>query len=129
MTLALVLCLFVQPEEKPIPACVGDRLKHENRLAKGGGGKDTDDAVLAALRWLARHQSDDGSWRTRTYNARCTKEQPCGAGSAVEAHDVGATGLALLAFLGAGHSRLSKEPFGDSTFGDVVRKGIAWLLS
>jgi hypothetical protein len=38
------------------------------------------------------------------------------------------TGLALLAFLGAGFSHLSKDRFDGLCFGDVVRKGLLWLM-
>jgi len=35
---------------------------HENLVKIGGGGAVTESAVLAALRWLARHQGPDGGW-------------------------------------------------------------------
>jgi hypothetical protein len=38
-------------------------------ITRGGGGKDTEDAVLNSLRWLARHQRDDGSWNPGLENA------------------------------------------------------------
>jgi hypothetical protein len=33
-----------------------------NCVARGGGSAATEDAVLASLKWLARHQGKDGSW-------------------------------------------------------------------
>ncbi len=59
-------------------------------------------AVAAALKWLAAHQDKDGRWDCDQFtkhddaaNADCG-----GPGNAV--HDVGATGLAVLALLGDG---------------------------
>ena len=38
-----------------------------NLVKNGGGGKGTEDAVLAALKWLARHQGPDGAWSIQHY--------------------------------------------------------------
>jgi hypothetical protein len=45
-----------------------------------------------------------------------------------EKPDVEATGLAVLAFAGAGYSHLSKDVYDGLCFGDVVRSGLLWLL-
>jgi Ca-activated chloride channel family protein len=79
--------------------------------ARGGGGGDTEDAVLAALKWLARNQKADGSW-------------DAGTGETT----VASTGLSLLAFLGAGYSHLSKNTYDGVCFGDVVRKALQYLF-
>jgi hypothetical protein len=79
-------------------------------------------AVAEALRWLAEHQSEDGSWDSDGFDRRCRERgaDPCwGAGDAQ--HDVGATGLALLAFLGDGNTTR------EGPYKDVVAKGIKWL--
>jgi hypothetical protein len=98
-----------------------------DRLAEAGGGQDTEDAVLAALRWLARHQNEDGSWGVTRYTRRCTKA--CLPNPGRENFEVGVTGLALLAFLGAGHSNLSEATHDGISFGNVVRKGVQWVLA
>ncbi|MCZ7649446.1 MAG: terpene cyclase/mutase family protein [Planctomycetota bacterium] len=80
------------------------------RLAmRGGGGKATESAVDAALKWLADHQEADGHWDCIKYGGK-------------EA-DVASTGLALLAFLGAGHT----EKVGK--YKDNVKRAAAWLRS
>jgi len=104
----------------------------QNLVARGGGGSDTEDAVLAALRWLARHQSSDGSWKTRGHVRKCG-QNPKYAGQCVpnlgrEDFDPGNTGLALLAFLGAGYSHLSRDTYDGISFGDVVRNGLQWMI-
>ena len=100
----------------------------ENLVARGGGG-GTEDAVRAALRWLARHQSRDGSWGAATYSENCTHDACSGSGA--RDYDVGVTALSLLAFLGAGYSHLSRDEIRDPQFpgrtlkfGDVVRDGV-----
>jgi hypothetical protein len=73
-----------------------------------------------ALEWLQKHQSVEGNWDCDGFPAYCDTN-PCGGiGSAL--HDVGITGLALLAFLGAGSSALEGE------HEDCVRRGLLWLL-
>jgi len=106
----------------------------ENLVARGGGGAGTEDAVRAALRWLARHQSPDGSWGAASFPNQCTKE-PC-PGPGGRDYDAGATSLALLAFLGAGFSHLSRDEVPDPVrpgqtlhFGLAVRNALKWLVA
>jgi len=89
--------------------------------------------VLAALKWLARHQNSDGSWGARSYSNQCVGDKCAGQGD--PEYDTGVTGLALLAFLGAGYSHLSKDEYPDPVrpdkilnFGNVVKNGLKWLL-
>jgi hypothetical protein len=77
-------------------------------VARFGGSKATESAVEAALRWLARHQEADGSWDPTKWDN--------GKGP------VGMTGMALLAFLGAGHTEKAGQ------FRDNVRRAQAWLM-
>lgn len=75
-----------------------------NLLRRGGGTKSSEKAVLAGLDWLARHQYPDGSWNfdhtQSECNGRCgdpTKKYPKARAAA--------TGLALMTYLGAGHTQ------------------------
>jgi hypothetical protein len=97
------------------------------RGLKGGSTPATEDAVIQALRWLARHQHADGSWTVTGYVANC--RQSCTPNPGMEEFDAGVTGLSLLAFLGAGYSHLSKDTHDGICFGDVVRKGLQWMMS
>jgi len=107
----------------------GGRLGGKRDLVKKGGGNgETEDAVLAALKWLARHQSPDGSWNVANYARQC-KEGSCTPNPGHEDFDAGVTGLSMLAFLGAGYSHLSKDVHEGICFGDVVRKGMQWMMS
>lgn len=88
---------------------------------------DSEKAVLAAQKWLSRHQNADGSWGTTNYIGRCVKA--CGPNPGHDEFDAGVTGLALLSFLGSGYSHRSKDTYDRICFGDVVRKGLQWILS
>ena len=78
-----------------------------------GAPPGSEDAVLAALEWLRRHQSPDGRWSaadfTRQCRGTCRNEDPAryGDGRGFPDHDVGVTGLALLAFTGHGTTHRS----------------------
>ena len=41
------------------------------RQGRGGGGRATEGAVLAALKWLARHQGPDGGWGAEDFGSQC----------------------------------------------------------
>jgi hypothetical protein len=78
-----------------------------------GGSAETEEAVLRGLAWLARQQQSDGSWSfTGPYS------QP----SVLGENQNSATAMALLAFLGAGHTQQSGE------FSASVEKGLRWLI-
>jgi hypothetical protein len=104
------------------------RLQKDARLVQCGGSPATEEAVHAGLRWLARHQKSDGRWDSDGFVAECGRvtEGTCG-GPGYPEFDTGNTGLALLAFLGAGYTHLSKDTYDGICFGTVVKKGIQWL--
>ena len=86
----------------------GERRGRGSLNTEGGGG--TEEAVRAALEWLWRHQSPDGSWKSSDFleqcKAKCTSEDAkrYGDGRGIAEFDVGVTGLAILAFAGYGHT-------------------------
>ncbi len=92
--------------------------KFGGRRGRKGGYSQTEKAVDLGLEWLANHQSPDGKWDSDGFMDMCSP--PCdGPGNAT--NDNGLTGLALLAFLGAGNT---------TTVGDYkknVRQGIQYL--
>ena len=76
-------------------------------LAKSGGSLETQQAVDAALAWIARHQNPDGSW-SFDYHGNC-RDATCTGPGAANAPGA-ATGLALLPFLARGHTHQNKGP-------------------
>ena len=97
--------------------------KYGGRGGRGGGrgGNATEAAVLDALKWLRDHQSQDGFWDCDEFMYEDKFEGPPSDGPGNSVNDVGITGLALLAFLGNGHT-MSKGQFSHH-----VRGGISWL--
>lgn len=100
-----------------------------NRFGKGslsreGGSEATESAVLAALKWLERHQHPDGHWSSNGFLRPdgCEKEE----GDGFDGYDVGCTALAMLAYLGFGHTHESGE---FPEFVVVMRKAMDWMLA
>lgn len=92
-----------------------------NRLAlQRGGSGESEAAVELALEWLAAHQKPNGSWSLLHNNKNC--DGYCSHQGSPEAYEPAATGLALLAFLGAGYTH--KE----GKYNEVVNRGIYYLL-
>ena len=87
----------------------------------GGHGRPFRGNIEPGLDWLKRHQDADGKWDCDSFPKHDDPgSDPCsGIGNAT--HDVGVTGLALLAFLGDG-STLRSGPYKD-----VVKKAVHWL--
>lgn len=84
-----------------------------------GGTVASEEAVERGLRWLANHQQPDGSWSIHQFP--CDDHECDGHGS-FHANSA-ATGLALLAFLGAGYTHQTGQ------HQVVVDRGLKWLLS
>ena len=82
-------------------------------------------AVELGLKWLAEHQDEDGHWDSDGFAKHDPDDDKCdGAGGAL--YDVGATGLALVAFLGNGHTDRGAEE--TNPYADQVRAGLRFLL-
>jgi hypothetical protein len=83
----------------------------------------TEESIARALRWLVAHQSPDGRWSIDGFAKECGKlgKEPC-TGPGATAHDVGASALALLAFLGDGHTPLAGAQR------ESVTRGLDWLV-
>ena len=72
------------------------------RLAsRFGGSKGSEAAVEEGLKWIVNHQSSDGSWHFRHRRSEC--DGRCGNEGTIDAQNA-ATGLALMALLGAGNT-------------------------
>ncbi|MCA8960446.1 MAG: hypothetical protein KDC38_08030, partial [Planctomycetes bacterium] len=96
-------------------------------LFNEGGSEATEEAVLAALHWLRRHQHPDGHWGSHEFFLGNQKEPNSYDNETwgFEGFDVGVTALAMLAYLGYGHTHKDgKFP----EFVEVMRKATDWLL-
>lgn len=77
-------------------------------------------AAQPRLRATAAGGSPEAQWRSRKALLRIGVEET--------SEDVEATAMALVAFLGAGFSPLSKDILDGRSFGDVVKEGLRWIL-
>lgn len=99
----------------------------ENRLsavARFGADETTEAAVDRALAWLAQVQEEDGSWNALRHGAgQETRTLQLDRGGTGSKADAGLTGLALLAFLGSGHTHVH------GNYSGVVSKGLSYLIA
>lgn len=100
----------------------GDAVRRAALVRSGGGTPASEKAVALALKWLSLHQSSDGGWCfDHSFGTTCA--QRCrDAGRARDARR-GATALALLPFLGAGHTPQTGQ------YKDVVHRGVHYLIA
>lgn len=100
-------------------------------LASGGGTVESERAVAAALGWIARHQSPDGSWNCKHFSKQCT-DPSCNRhvdeikknSVVAQEYPTAATAFGLLPYLAAGMTPESEGPYQD-----VIRKGLQWLTT
>ena len=83
-------------------------------------------ATERALQWLAAHQAPNGGWEAAGFGRWChgdeVPEADRAGGWGRASHDVGVTGLALCAFLGAGYTNRGRHPYAKT-----VSKGLRYL--
>ena len=85
-----------------------------------GGSAASEAAVERGLAWLARHQAADGSWRFDLSGCQC--DGGCRDAGTVSS-TTAATGIALLPFLGAGHTQAA------GAYRETVTRGLYYLMS
>lgn len=113
------------PWQMTIPSKSGGGFKgrsgelQKELLAARGGSPATEDAVERALRWIAAHQLPDGSWNFDHHKAEIGKLSP-NPGEPLTR--TGATGLALLPFLGKGYTHMNDNPYRDQ-----IEQGLYFL--
>lgn len=118
--------LLIADELSAVPRTVAQkaiyRLRAPERrkeMAREFGGSDqTEQAVEAALAWMAKAQSDDGRWDVDGFKTLSR----CGGPGDRSDEDVALTGLCLLSYLGAGYTHVKGE------HKEAVRKALNWLM-
>lgn len=85
-----------------------------------GGTLESEQAVEDALDWLAAHQLPNGAWSLLHDSGECNGR--CGNPGSHERFDPAATGLSLLAFLGAGYTHQQGK------HQKTVQRGVYFLL-
>jgi hypothetical protein len=105
------------------------RAGRKRALARFGGSHETEEAVYRTLGWFKRHQAADGSWSFFTYQDNCKDIPQCAhfkEGLEKRKNHIGnekngATGFAVLCYLGAGHTHKAGR------FRNQVADGLAYL--
>ena len=88
-------------------------------VREGGGTEGSEKAVQMALKWLQQHQNPNGSWSFEHLDGQC----PCRDRGSLDGAYNGATAMALLPFLGAGHTHKEGQ------YKREVQAGLYFLLS
>ncbi len=91
-------------------------------LTERGITPATEAAVEAGLQWFAVHQDPDGIWNGATFDEHCPSRD-CRQEGGHRDRELAYTGLACLAYLGAGYDHL------DGPYRDVVRRGFEAILA
>lgn len=86
-------------------------------LKKYGGTAESEQAVNAGLKWLQKIQQSDGSWSFDAVGDDAVS-------GALNKTDMGATSLALLCFLGAGHTHQTS-----GEYKQTVSRGLSYLMA
>lgn len=94
--------------------------KRRQVALENGGTLESEEAVELALEWLAAHQLPTGAWSLRHDTGTCNGR--CRHPGSKDRFDTAATGLSLLAFLGAGYTHQAGK------HRETVRKGVYFLL-
>ncbi|MBI1312757.1 hypothetical protein GC176_15815 [bacterium] len=113
------------PGDSPIVPVTGDlggrsQAAKEALLSRYGGTPESEAAVARALKWLAHHQRDDGSWSFDHRTPQC--DGSCSMSGSFGNSNMGATALALLTYMGSGSS------YTDGKYQKTIENGIVYLL-
>ena len=85
----------------------------------------TEEAVQAALDYLARHQNGSGAFDQQHYLKNCEEDEPCptGDGARVQMEPIGTTALCTLTYFGAGCSP------NEGRYRGVLARAMEYMLS
>lgn len=112
----------------------GGRLTAESKralLEAYGGTPESEAAVMRGLKWLAKHQLEDGRWKLKGYSAEIEGCDCEDKNSEAVNSDTAATAFGVLPFLGAGvhHRGAPADPPELAEYKEVVFKGLRFLRS
>ncbi len=100
------------------------RMSAQNKklmVQKFGGNSSSEASVASGMKWLSNHQLPNGSWSFEHSKHPDCKGQ-CSQDGSFKACPTGATGLALLAYLGGGHTHQKGD------YQKEVKRAVDFLL-
>jgi hypothetical protein len=122
--LASVIRDLGMPLATPGGGLEGRSLENRRGMALAGGGSSASEAAVeAGLRWLARHQAEDGSWSFLFDDRHCPQCSGQCRNPGVMESTTASTGLSLLCFLGAGYTHR------EGPYQQEVSKAIYYLVN
>ena len=93
----------------------------KGQLVRAAGGSEASEAAVAnALSWFAEHQMPDGGWNFDHRGGAC--QGRCSEAGKLTTGRNGATGMALLPFLGSGQTHR------EGPYKEVVKRGLYFLV-
>jgi hypothetical protein len=105
------------PSVNGAPTIASEAFRSRNPGPGGSsGGPQTEEAIELGLAFLARHQQEDGSWTLGGFDLDRNDR------ASMMSSDMAATGLALLAFQGAGYNHR------EFRYADRMSNAIGWML-
>ncbi|MDA0657877.1 MAG: terpene cyclase/mutase family protein [Planctomycetota bacterium] len=109
-----------QHDSTNTPGEIGGRSGRRSDAIGRGATAESEAAVDRALAWLATHQLSNGSWCFDLHECQCNGR--CGQSGHGSAARNAATGLAILPFLGAGHTHEAGK------YRSTVQRGLSYLV-
>lgn len=113
----------------PAPYRMRTQERRESATRQYGGTEESERAVELSLKWLAENQTAAGYWDADAHGAGSVNREVAGengqtqrVGFVGKEADTGVTGLAVLAFLGAGHT------YENGQYSDHVERALRWLI-
>ena len=100
------------------------RMSSQNKqlmVLKYGGNTASEASVASGMKWLSNHQMPNGNW-TFEHSTHPECKGQCSQDGSFTACPTGATGLALLAFLGGGHTHQKGD------YQKQVKRAVDYLL-
>lgn len=116
------------PLPTPVVRVMGHRLdpvRAALRSANGGGAREFNTGINAGLQFLSKWQEKDGGWPVSIIPGQL----PQGETADFKWGRVGVSSLVLLAYLGDGHTWVNMSNGGRDQYAEIVRRGIAFLLT
>jgi hypothetical protein len=117
-------------EEMPPPNLVDEPLPDKGRISvrerlirEGGGNIRSEAAVARGLKWLVRHQAENGRWSFDKFH----EHGKCNCTGPGQENDILATGFALLPFLGAGETHKNEDR--NHLYSRNVERGLRFLVA
>ncbi|MBL8851341.1 MAG: hypothetical protein JNG89_16785 [Planctomycetaceae bacterium] len=108
----------------PAPYRLRGDAEREEATKRFGGNAESERAVELSLQWLADNQVVDGYWDASAHGAGDTRIEGMQSFNDVgKDADTGLSALALLAFLGRGHT------LDEGEYRDTVERGLRWIVS